>query len=166
MPIYEFYCGDCHVVFNFLSKTVNTTKRPGCPRCGKADLERQISLFAVSRGLSERDADAAMPDVDEGQMEKAMEMLAREADGMSEDDPRAMARLMRKLYDSTGLRLGGGMEEAMRRMEAGDDPDKIEEEMGDLLEQDELMFVQGRGGLQHLGRRLRPPSVDDTLYEL
>ena len=42
----------------------------------------------------------------------------------------------------------------------------IEEEMGDLLEGDELMLVRGKGSLHQLGRRLRPPSVDDNLYEL
>jgi hypothetical protein len=28
MPIYEFYCEDCHTIFNFFSKNVNTTKKP------------------------------------------------------------------------------------------------------------------------------------------
>ena len=25
MPIYEFYCGSCHVVFSFFAKRVDTT---------------------------------------------------------------------------------------------------------------------------------------------
>ncbi|MCK4728291.1 MAG: zinc ribbon domain-containing protein, partial [Desulfobacterales bacterium] len=33
MPIYEFYCEDCNTIFNFFSRSVNTTKRPPCPRC-------------------------------------------------------------------------------------------------------------------------------------
>jgi hypothetical protein len=48
-----------------------------------------------------------------------------------------MARMMRKLFDTTGLPLGPNMEEAIRRMEAGEDPDKIEEELGDLLDQED-----------------------------
>jgi hypothetical protein len=86
---------------------------------------------------------------------------------MSEDDPRQMARLMRKIYDSTGLQLGEGIEEAIRRMEAGDDPEKIEEELGDVMEtEDPLLGTGGKKLGQALRRRLRPPTVDDTLYEL
>ena len=43
---------------------------------------------------------------------------------------------MRKLFDATGLPVAGGMEEALRRMEAGEDPEKIEEDMGEVLEGD------------------------------
>jgi hypothetical protein len=61
------------------------------------------------------------------------------------------------------------MEEAMRRMEAGEDPDRIEEEMGSLLEEEEPEFGEPEGSPGRLGslrRRLRPPQVDETLYEL
>jgi len=34
----------------------------------------------------------------------------------------------------TGLELGPGMNEALKRMEGGEDPDRIEAEMGNLLE--------------------------------
>jgi hypothetical protein len=104
-----------------------------------------------------------MPDIDENKMEKAMMALAREAENMNEEDPRQAARLMRKLYDSTGLDLGPGMEEAIRRLEAGEDPDQIEEELGDqLAEEDPLGTLPKRGGKSGL----RPPAVDETLYEL
>jgi putative FmdB family regulatory protein len=171
MPIYEFYCSDCHTVFSFLSRSVNTTRRPPCPRCGRPRLERKASSFAISRGRPETDGEPDLPDVDEARMERAMATLAREAEGMSEDDPRHMARLMRKLYDSAGLPLGGTMDEAIRRMEAGEDPEKIEEEIGDLVEDDDpLLGGAGtagvRGGLRRLRRRLRPPDKDETLYEL
>jgi putative FmdB family regulatory protein len=165
MPIYEFYCERCHRLFNFLSRKVNPGGRPACPRCGKRRLERRPSKFAISRGLEEP-ADGGMPDLDDARLEQAMEALAGEMDGMDEDDPRQAAQLMRKLYETTGLRLGPAFEEAMRRMEAGEDPDRIEAEMGDQLEEeDPLGGGEGRrlGGLV---RRLVPPSVDDTLYEM
>jgi putative FmdB family regulatory protein len=80
VPIYEFYCVDCHTVFNFLSRTVNTTKRPACPRCGRPELERRVSRFAVSRRRAERDEpgrpDDLPPGFDEEKMERAMEALA------------------------------------------------------------------------------------------
>jgi len=168
MPIYEFYCSDCHTVFNFLSRKVNTSKRPGCPKCGKARLERKPSSFAISKGRAEADGeDEGLPDFDDARMEQAMAAIAQEAEGMSEEDPRQMARLMRKLYDSTGLQLGEGIEEAIRRMEAGEDPEKIEEELGDVMETlDPLLGGGGKKLGRALRQRLLPPSVDDTLHEL
>ena len=166
MPVYEFYCGDCHVVLNFLSRRVNTEKRPECPHCGRAALERQVSLFAISKGRKESDGDDGLPDLDEADLEQAMGALAAEAEGMDEEDPRAVARMMRKLYDATGMDLGDGMEEAIRRMEGGEDPDKVEEEMGDLLEGEDPFSGSGKKRLKGLRRRLLPPRVDDTLYEL
>ena len=49
MPIYEFYCKDCHTIFNFFSRTVNTEKQPACPKCARPELERKMSVFAISR---------------------------------------------------------------------------------------------------------------------
>jgi putative FmdB family regulatory protein len=188
VPIYEFYCADCHTVFNFLSRTINTAKRPDCPRCGRPKLERRMSRFATSRRRAEAataDGSADLPPgFDEAKMERAMEAMAQEAEGMNEDDPRQMARMMRKLYDTTGLPLGAGMEEAMRRMEAGEDPDKIEEELGDALEQEDHFGggpgeedgegekgAEGAGGrhggsLRAISRKLKPPRVDETLFDL
>jgi putative FmdB family regulatory protein len=162
MPIYEFYCEKCNTVFSFFSRSVNTTKTPKCPKCNKA-LRRQMSLFAkVSRG-KEAPADDGMPQLDEAKMEKAMAMLAGEAEKMGEDDPRQAAQLMRKLTDATGLSLGAGMEEALHRLEKGEDPDQIEAEMGDLLEGEEPFTVEGK---KMKGGRKTKPRVDETIYDL
>jgi putative FmdB family regulatory protein len=162
MPIYEFYCPDCHMLFNFFSTSVNTEKRPSCPKCGKIRLERRMSVFATPRNQGE-EADAPLPDMDEGKMEKAMNLLAREAEHIDENDPRQAANLMRKLTDMTGLNLGSGMEEALRRMEAGEDPEAIEAEMGDLLEGEEPFAFEKKS---IAGVKSRPPQVDGTLYDL
>lgn len=166
MPIYEFYCSRCHVIFNFLARTAGTRKRPACPKCGKPKLEKQASAFAISKNRPEPDGEDGLPDLDEEKMERAMEDLARQAEGISEDDPRAMAGLMRRFYEGAGMELGEGMNEAIRRMEAGEDMEQIEEDLGDLLEDEEALFGAGAGGLKGLKRRLRPPRVDDTLYDL
>ena len=79
MPIYEFYCGRCNTVFNFFSRGVNTQKVPGCPKCGRK-LSRQMSLFAKVRRGGEEPAADGMPPIDEAKMEKAMAMLAGEAE--------------------------------------------------------------------------------------
>ena len=101
---------------------------------------------------------------DEAKMEKAMQMLAGEAERINEDDPRQAAQLMRKLTDMTGMELGGGMEEALRRMEKGEDPDQIEAELGDVLEsEDPFQMVAKKGGVA--ASRVAPRR-DETLYDL
>jgi len=130
MPIYEFYCPDCHRIFNFFSRQVNTRKRPKCPRCGRPRLSRQVSIFAISRGRSEPE-DAGLPDLDPQQLERAMASLASEAEGLKDDDPRQMGRLLRKVYEATGLGLGSGLEEAVSRLEAGEDPDSAMRKEGE-----------------------------------
>ncbi len=133
MPIYEFYCGKCNTVYKFFSRSVNTEKIPHCPRCKTVKVKRIMSVFSTVSGGREEASDAEMPPIDEAKMEKAMGLLASEAEGINEDDPRQAAALMRKLTDATGLSMGAGMEEALRRLERGEDPEKIEEEIGDLL---------------------------------
>lgn len=164
MPIYEFYCEECNTIFNFFSRAINTTKKPICPRCRKRRLARRMSAFAVTGKAKE---DGGMEDLpfDESRMEKAMQTLAGEAESISEDDPRQAANLMRKLTDMTGLELGPGMTEALRRMERGEDPDQIEAEMGDLLEGEDPFLLPGKKGGKKAGRR-PAPSRDETLYDL
>ena len=163
MPIYEFYCGACHMIFNFYAGSVNTTKRPSCPKCDKPKLERRMSVFSTPRNRGEEAEDAPLPDLDETKMEKAMQVLSKEADHMDENDPKQAANLMRKLSDMTGLNLGPGMEEALRRMEAGEDPEQVEAEMGDLLEEEEpLTLKEGSVKAAHS----RPPIKDEQLYFL
>ena len=163
MPVYEFYCSRCHMVFNFYSASVNTDKRPLCPKCGQVKLERRMSRFATLKNRGE-EGDMPMPDLDESKMEEAMNLLSREAEQMDENDPRQAANLMRKLTDMTGMDLGPGMEEALRRMEAGEDPEQIEQEMGDLLEGEDPFVFGGKASSKSLRRQ--PPKKDERLYEL
>lgn len=164
MPIYEFYCEDCNTIFNFYSKTVNTKKRPICPKCRARKLQKQMSAFAFT-GKAKEDSDMDDLPIDESKMEKAMNMLAGEAEKIDEENPQQAAGLMRKLSDMTGLQLGPGMEEALSRMEQGEDPEQVEAEMGDILEGEEpfLLPEKKAGGLK---AKRRPPIHDETLYDL
>ena len=83
MPIYEFYCKDCHTVYNFFSKTVNTKTVPACPKCPNKKLSRQVSMFAVT-GRAEENSMDDLP-FDESTMEKAMAMMAKEAENINEE---------------------------------------------------------------------------------
>lgn len=165
MPIYEFFCADCNTVFNFFSHRPNIDKRPNCPKCGKPGLEKMMSTFATIGKAKETDGDDPLAGLDEAKMEQALAGLMREAEHLNEDDPRQMAQLMRKFADKTGLNLGGAMEEAMARMEAGEDPDQIAQEMGDLMDGDEPFSLEAMKKKMQAGRK-RPPVHDDHLYEL
>jgi putative FmdB family regulatory protein len=55
MPLYEYRCRDCGRQFETL---VTASRVPHCPVCAGADLEKQLSVFAVSTS-SPRQADAS-----------------------------------------------------------------------------------------------------------
>lgn len=134
MPVYKFYCRDCHAVYRFFSRTVNTSKRPACPGCGRTGLDRRMSSFAITR--AEKTAPAAVDKpsgLDDQKLERAMADLAREAENLSEGDPRQMARLLRKLHQHCDMPLDAKAEEAIDRMELGENPERVEEELGDVL---------------------------------
>lgn len=162
MPIYEFYCDICNVIFNFYSARINTKKIPACPKCGKNELEKQLSTFATTGKARDRDEDM-LGGVDETQMEHAFESLMRDAEQMNEDDPKQMASLMRKFTSQTGVHLGETMEEAISRMEAGDDPELIEQEMGDQLGEDDFSFDSLK---RKILSKKTSPKYDETLYDL
>ena len=165
MPMYEFFCTECNTIFTFFSRSINTEKVPSCPKNESHALSRMVSRFAVT-GKSQRsddaDSDDGMPDlpIDESKMERAIESLASEAENINEDDPRQAANLMRKLTDMSGLKLGDKMEDALSRMEAGEDPETIEQELGDIDEKDLFSVASKSGG------KKAAPVRDETLYEM
>ena len=150
MPIYEFACPKCRKIFNFLSKRVNPDRLPVCPKCGNKKMSKQVSRFAMTKGLKEPAATAEagpggppMPDLDDPRMARAMAEMEREMEHLDENNPRHMAHIMRKMK---GLMPAGSMPKemdiAIKRLEAGEAPEKIEEDMGDLLGD----FMGGPGG--------------------
>ncbi|MGA1865759.1 MAG: FmdB family zinc ribbon protein [bacterium] len=157
MPIYEFLCLDCNRIFSFLSKSFNEDRIPNCPKCKGKKMTKQISLVSplISKSSkqhpssqsgdeSERPYDPA----EEARMEKAMKVLEKEMAGMDEQnpDPRQLGRLMRRMSEITGEPMPEEMTEAVKRLEAGEDPEKIEEEMGDLFDEGEYGNDSGYGG--------------------
>lgn len=164
MPIYEFFCDQCNTVFNFFSSRINTDKRPDCPKCGKLEIQKMMSTFATIGKAKEDDGSDPFSGLDESKMEQAFEGLMREAENINEDDPRQMAGLMRKFSDKTGMSLGDQMEDALSRMEAGEDPDQIESEMGDLLDGDDAFTFEKMK--KKIAGKTKPLVHDDKLYEL
>jgi len=174
MPIYEFYCPDCHTVFSFFSSTVDTQASPACPRCARPALGRRPSRFAALSALGKSDESeepSPFGDLDDSRLERAMDSLAGEMEGLSDseaENPQHLARFFRKFGEASGLEPGPRMEEMLHRLERGEDPDALEEEYGgDPDASDEEMlseFFQLKKQAQ--GRRSRKPAVDDTLYFL
>ena len=140
MPIYEFACPRCRRIFNFLAKRVNPDRTPVCPRCGNKKMSKQVSQFALTKGLKEPAAggapgeEPAGPDLDDPRVARAMAEMERDMEHLDENNPTHMAHLMRKMKD---LMPPGSMpkemETAIKRLEAGEDPEKIEADMGDVL---------------------------------
>ena len=161
MPIYEFYCERCNTIFNFYSKSIATDRIPLCPKCKAVKLKRLLSSFSVLTEKAQEESEESLP-FDEQKMEKAFGMLAQEAQNINEDDPKQAAHLMRRLSEMAGIDMGKGMKEAMERLEAGEDPEKIEEEMGDILEEDPFAISEKKV----VREKSSTPRKDETLYDL
>ncbi|MFH0879318.1 MAG: zinc ribbon domain-containing protein [Lentisphaerota bacterium] len=153
MPIYEYECLKCKKVSNFLVRNISEHKAPACPKCGHKKTQRLMSRFAAassskSTGAGDFGEGPGGPGGPGPEGMPDMSML----EGLDEKDPRSMGRVMRKMAEQTGEAMPPEMDEMCRRLEAGEDPEKIEQDMGDL------MGDEGAGGGGGGGR-------DDTLYE-
>jgi hypothetical protein len=144
MPIYEYYSPDNNTIYQFLARSASMRdKMPRCPADTTFRMEKRVSAFALTglakKSEKETGADGEDgPDLDDPRMEAAMAELEREMEGMDEEnpDPRRLAQLMRKMSDLTGEKLPPEMQEMVGRLEKGEDPEKLEEEYGDLLGDD------------------------------
>jgi putative FmdB family regulatory protein len=142
MPIYEFACPKCRKIFNFLAKRSRPDHPPACPKCGNRKMTKQVSAFALPRRAPEPSAppDSApgqgppMPGMDDPRMMQAMSEMERDMEHLDENNPKHMAHMMKKMKD---LMPAGSvpkeLDVAIKRLEAGDDPEKIEADMGDVL---------------------------------
>ena len=111
MPIYEFRCNACRRRTSIFTRSIGAPARAACEHCGSSDLARLMSRVAVHR--SEGDSldgfdESSLGDVDE-------------------NDPRSMARWVRKMSRQMGEPLDSEMEADLERMEAGETPDDFGE---------------------------------------
>ena len=139
MPIYEFACPRCRRIYSFLSKRMKPDHLPVCPKCGNKKMSRQISRFAMTRKLAEpvaqtESGEPPMPDLDDPRVKRVMMELERDMEHLDENNPQHMAHMMKKMKDL--LPPGSVPKEldvAIKRLEAGEDPEKIEADLGDVL---------------------------------
>ena len=120
MPIYEYRCQDCRrQVSLFFRSFSDIADEPVCPRCGGTRLRRVISRVSVIRSEESRLDDLADPS-----------MLG----DLDEDDPKSLARWMRKMSGEVGEEMPEEFDEVIDRLESGQSPDEIEEAMPELAE--------------------------------
>lgn len=135
MPIYEYYCAENHTIYQFYAKTLAQGQTvPRCPDNPRFKLKKLVSAFAVTKGGKSDAPPSTMPDAsdaaDDARMDAAMNAMEKEFAGVDENDPRAMARMMRKMSEVTGEKIDGEMEEVVRKLEEGADPESLEDDLG------------------------------------
>ena len=179
MPIYEYYCRENHTVYQFYAKTLAQGRQvPACPDNPAWRLEKIVSAFAVTgRNCQEPAAPAAGGSADDPKMEAAMEAMEREFAHVDENDPRAMARMMRRLAEVSGEKIDGEMEEVVRKLEEGADPESLEDQLGGETpgdrEDPDGMMPGGPAAAEAIKearhrfrvRRKLPPRRDPKLYD-
>lgn len=107
MPIYEYRCHACRKRTSVFTRSIGAPAQATCEHCGSGKTSRLISRIAVLR-----------PDSDE--FDSLDESSMADVD---ENDPRSMARWVRKMSRQMGEPLDAEMEADLERMEAGEMPD-------------------------------------------
>jgi putative FmdB family regulatory protein len=118
MPIYEYRCADCKRRVSVFFRSFSNTGDARCPNCGGEHLTRLVSRVATLKSEDAR-----------------MEALADPSalGDVDENDPKSMARFMRKMSDQVGGEdLGPEFHEMVDRLESGENPEEIEKSMPGL----------------------------------
>jgi hypothetical protein len=133
-----------------------------------------ISPFAVARKSAAGEAatpDSGPPEAGDPKMEAALAAMEGEFSSVDENDPRAMGRMMRRMAEMTGEKIGGDLEEVVRKLEEGADPESLEEQLGADADPagagaEDPDHADARPEARHRFRaRRRPPSRDPRLHD-
>ena len=172
MPIYEFFCPNNRRIYSFLARSLRLADAvPRCPDHPKWKMEKMISGFAVTGRAREKTADAPGGDPDDAKMEAAMGEMEREFGHIAESenpDPRALAKMMRRMGEISGQKMPAQMDEVIARLEKGEDPDKLEAEYGDVFDAMDSADDAGAGGdkTKVKSRRAKRITRDPKLHEM
>lgn len=118
MPLYEFRCQNCRNRVSIqLSYAEYGVKAVSCPICGSSALTRLIGRVRIAksedRHLDDMSDPSFLGDVDE-------------------NDPKSLARAMKKMGQEMGEDLPPEFNEITDRLESGEDPESIEKSMPEL----------------------------------
>ena len=168
MPIYEFFCPNNRRIYSFFARSLRLAdKVPRCPDNPKWKMKKMLSLFAVT-GRAQEPGESGGEGDDAG-MDAAMDVMEREFSSIADSDnpdPKTVARMMRRMGELTGGKMPAQMEEMILRMEKGEDPDKLEEEYGDVMD-DFGGEAGGEGADDKRGFRRRAKITRDPgMYEM
>jgi putative FmdB family regulatory protein len=149
MPIYEYRCADCKRKVSVFFGSFSIAERRAeagdieCPKCTSKNLSRLMSKAYMVRGTGSDDSESFADYEDEGienmggmggmgGMGDDMGGMGGMFAGLDEEDPRSVARWARQMKDSMGgdMDMGPEFDQALSRIEAGEDPDKVMEDMG------------------------------------
>lgn len=124
MPIYEYRCLDCGKRSSIFQRYEQYGKELiRCRHCGGENLRRLISRVRVVRS-------------EEARLDSLSDSSAW--DGIDDEDPRTMARMMRKMGDELGEEMPQEFDEVVDRLEAGESPEEIEKSIPELGEGGDL----------------------------
>jgi len=176
MPIYEFYSPQTNKIYSFFARSMAMRERvPRCPDDPGAPMERMVSGFAITGRHKEREPvgdglhDDDFDDLEEHPRFHEVENALAAMDDEN-PDPRQLGKVMRTMTEMMGGKVPEAMREMIGRLEAGEDPDQLEEKFGDALEGMEEEMGEGfseefkRIKAKVLGRK-RAPVRDPKLYE-
>lgn len=154
---------------------------PRCPKDPSHTLERRPSTFAITRPSRSGSADEpdSPDDPPDPAMERALADIERDMAAIDAEnpDPRQLGRVLRRFAETTGTHPGDRMDEMIRRLEAGENPDSISDDFPDLLDDDSDPDADSLDspasspaaralGRLRLSRRHRAPAIDPELHEL
>jgi hypothetical protein len=169
MPIHEFYCPDNHRIYQFYARTLaQGASVPKCPDNPRFRMRKLMSAFAVVGNAPGPEtgggagAEAKAPGGE--RLEAAMGEMEREMAGVDENDPRAMGRVMRRMAELTGDKISGEMEEVVRKLEEGADPESLEAQMG-AETPDARPEETAREARQRFRAARGPAARDPQLYD-
>lgn len=166
MPIYEFYCPDNNTVYQFLARSqAYGSKVPGCPDNPAFKMQKQVSRFAIIGKAKEETENDPFAGLDDAQMESLMADMEGEMGALDDDnpDPKQLGRFMRKMTDLMGDKTPPELREMVKRLESGEDPEKLESEFGEMGGEDgDALFAQVKKMIQ----AARAPTRNPKLYEM
>ena len=137
MAIYEYYSPDNNRIYSFYAKTISQScKLPRCPDNFNYKMVKMISSFSVTANRNNSEDESVGGDHSDQNLQAAIAEMENDITGIDEEnpDPRQLGHLMRKMTEMSGEKMHERMEEIMHRLEAGEDPEKLEDEFGDMLE--------------------------------
>lgn len=100
MPIYEYRCRKCRKKSTFLTLSASAAFETKCKHCGSVDLEKLVSRIAIFKSEESRLDDLADPS-----------KLA----GVDENDPKSVARWMKKMGKEVGEEMGDDFEQEIEQ---------------------------------------------------